>query len=159
MLLAERLRHRILDTPELLAAARRILPGLDIRLLRMSGGRLSLTPRGARVLVLTTIGRRSGSARATPVLYTRDGDTFVVVASNWGAPRPPHWLLNLRAHPAATVHIGRSQHAVTATELAGAERDTVWTRLVRSWPLYTDLAAHAGTRQLPVIRLSIVHTG
>lgn len=156
MRLAERLRHRILHTPGLLGLAQRILPGLDTRLLRLSGGRVSLAPRGARVLLLTTSGRRSSTPRTTPVLYTRDGDSYLVVASNWGAPHPPHWLLNLRAHPAATVEIGRIRHPVTATELTGAERADVWAALVRSWPLYADLAARAATRDLPVIRLSIV---
>jgi deazaflavin-dependent oxidoreductase (nitroreductase family) len=156
MHLADRLRRHVLSTPRVLAAAQRILPGLDVRLLRMTRGRYSLTPRGARVLVLTTTGRRSGTPRTTPALYTQDGTSYLIVASNWGQPHPPNWLLNLRADPAATIHIGRSRHTVIATEVTGAERTAVWTRLVRSWPLYADLAASAAAGELPVIRLLIV---
>jgi deazaflavin-dependent oxidoreductase (nitroreductase family) len=154
--LADRLRRHVLSTPGVLALAQRILPGIDLRLLRITGGRFALTPRGARALVLTTRGRRSGIPRSTPVLYTEDGPHYLVVASNWGQPHPPNWLLNLRAEPAATVHIGRSQHSVVATELTRAERTAVWARLVRSWPLYAELAARAAAGELPVVRLSIV---
>lgn len=156
MHLADRLRRRVLSTTGVLALAQRILPGLDVRLLRLSGGRFSLTPRGARVLVLTTTGRRTGTPRSTPLLYTRDGPSYLVVASNWGQPHPPNWLLNLRTEPTATIHIGRSQHTITATELTGTDRTAVWAGLARSWPLYADLAARAGTRVLPVVRLSII---
>lgn len=156
MHLADRLRHHILSTPRVLAVAQRILPRLDVRLLQITGGRFSLTPRGTRVLVLTTTGRRSGTPRSTPVLYTEEGPSYLVVASNWGAPHPPNWLLNLRADPAATIHIGRSRYAVIATEVTSAERAEVWAGLVRSWPLYADLAARAGNPILPVVRLSIV---
>lgn len=156
MHLANRLRRRVLSTPRVLAVATRVLPRIDVRLLQITGGRFSLTPCRARVLVLTTTGRRSGAPRSTPVLYAEDGPSYLVVASNWGAPHPPNWLLNLRADPAATVHIGRSRHAVIATEVTGAERAGLWAGLVRSWPLYADLAARAGDRELPVVRLSIV---
>lgn len=155
MRLADRLRHQVLSTPGMLAVAQRILPSIDVRLLRMTDGRLSLTPRGARVLVLTTTGRRSGTPRSTPLLYTQDGASYLVVASNWGQPHPPNWLLNLRAEPTATIHIGRSRHPVIATEVTGAQRATAWAGVVRSWPLYADLAARAGQRELPVVRLSI----
>lgn len=156
MHLADRLRRHVLGSPRFLAVAQRVLPGIDVRLLRLTGGRFSLAPRRARVLVLTTTGRRSGTLRSTPVLYTEGGSGYLVVASNWGQPHPPNWLLNLRADPVATVHIGRSRRAVIAAEVTGAERAAVWAGLVRSWPLYAELAARAGDRELPVVRLSIV---
>jgi deazaflavin-dependent oxidoreductase (nitroreductase family) len=148
------LRQRVLNSPVFVAVAKRILPRLDRRLLRLSRGRFSLTPRQARVLLLTTIGRRSGRRYATPLIYTVDGDGYFVVASNWGEAGNPAWVLNLMADPLATIELGGRQYPVKARVLAGTERTEVWQRLVRSWPLYADLAARAGDRELPVVRLS-----
>ena len=62
--------------------------------------------RRGRVLLLTTIGRRSGEKRTLPLIYVNDGDALVVIASNGGRPRHPTWFLNLQAHPEAEVRIG-----------------------------------------------------
>ena len=70
---------------------------------RRSGGRVLGRMGGQPVLLLQTTGRRSGLTRTTPVQYLADGDTFVVVASNAGAARPPAWYLNLRADPHAQI--------------------------------------------------------
>ena len=61
---------------------------------------------GAPVLLLSTTGRKSGQRRTTPLVYTMDGDDFVLIASNGGAPKHPAWYLNLMANPDATVEVG-----------------------------------------------------
>ena len=68
---------------------------------------------GAPVMVLETVGRRSGHKRATPILYLRDGDTFVVLAANAGADRTPAWWLNLREAGSGEVIVGRRRIRVT----------------------------------------------
>ena len=77
---------------------------------RRSGGRVLGRMGGQPVLLLQTTGRRSGRTRTTPVQYLADGDTFVVVASNAGAARPPAWYLNLRANPHARIRGRCTQH-------------------------------------------------
>jgi len=153
MNVTHRIRQRVLDSSVFVAIAKRILPRADVRLYRLTNGRFSLTPKGAQVLLLTTTGRRSGDPRVTPLIYTVDGDGYFVVGSNWGEPGHPAWVLNLLANPEATIEVGSRQQVVNARLLTGAERTTVWQRLIRSWPLYADLAARAGDRELPVVSL------
>jgi deazaflavin-dependent oxidoreductase (nitroreductase family) len=153
MAVVDGIRRRVLDGRVVIAIARRVLPGLDRRLLRVSGGRFSLAPKGARVLLLTTTGRRTGRPRTTPVMYTADGDGYLVVASNWGEPGDPAWLANLRADPAASIEVGGRRRTVTARLVMGEERVQLWAHLIDAWPLYADLATRAGGRKLAVVRL------
>lgn len=151
--LAQRLRHLVLNGRQLAVVAR-LLPQLDTWLLRLTGGRFTLTSGTDRVLLLTTLGRRSGTPRCTPVIYTRDHDGYWVVASNWGRPYPPAWLHNLRSLPTVRIQVGHVHQVVTAMVLSDAERAVVWPRLVHAWPLYAELAGLAGN--MPVVRLSPV---
>ena len=107
---------------------------LDRPALRVSGGRLSLAPKVIPELLLTTTGRRSGERRATPVLYLRDGQRYVVVASNYGGERHPAWSANLLANPEATIQIGTRRQAVTARPASPDEFERYWPRLVEMWP-------------------------
>jgi deazaflavin-dependent oxidoreductase (nitroreductase family) len=85
-------------------------------------------------LLLTTTGRRSGQRRATPVLYLRDGDWYVVVASNYGRQHHPAWSSNLLANPQATIQIGTRRESVTARRASPEEFERYWPRLVEMWP-------------------------
>ncbi|KSU56547.1 nitroreductase family deazaflavin-dependent oxidoreductase [Gordonia sp. JH63] len=69
---------------------------------------------GNPTLLLRTIGRRTGEARCNALTYARDGEAYLVVASNGGSPRPPGWLANLKAHPNVEVQVGRRRIQVTA---------------------------------------------
>src|SRR5687768_6623385 len=89
---------------------------------RRSGGRFLGRMGGQPVLLLQTTGRRSARTRLTPVQYLADDDTFVVVASNAGAARPPAWYLNLRANSRARVEVGPRFIDVRAREATGQER-------------------------------------
>ena len=79
-------------------------------LYRLTGGRIGAHAGRANMLLLATLGRRSGQRRVTPLLYVEDGERFVVVASNAGDDRNPAWLLNLRKHPAAEIQVGTPAH-------------------------------------------------
>ena len=89
---------------------------------RATGGKLSGQLANSKLLLLTTIGARSGLARTTPLGYGMDGDRIVVVAANAGAPAHPDWYHNLRAHPLVTIELGAERFQARADVAEGAER-------------------------------------
>ena len=107
---------------------------------------------GQPVLLLQTTGRHSGRTRTTPVQYLADGDTFVVVASNYGAARPPAWYINLRADPPAQIDVGGRRVDVRAQEVTGHERAELWQRLTAA-NRYLERAAGKAGRELPLMAL------
>jgi deazaflavin-dependent oxidoreductase (nitroreductase family) len=125
------------------------------RLLMGRARRADSRTMGMNLLVLTTIGRKSGQARATPLAWFPGPDgSWLVVASAGGAPANPAWYLNLAANPdQVTVEQAGRKVAVTAEELHGAEREEAWKRITteadqfRKYEETTD-------RELPVIRLT-----
>lgn len=122
---------------------------------RRSGGRLGGRLPGQRFLLLTTIGRRSGQPRATPLLYLPDDERFVVVGSNGGDDRPPAWWLNLRAKPEASVQVGRTHHRVLARRAHGAELEGLWPRLDAAYRYYASYRRRTA-RDIPVVLLEPV---
>ncbi|TXI58454.1 nitroreductase/quinone reductase family protein [Mycolicibacterium mageritense] len=134
-------------------AAQRAMGRLHARLYEISGGRF--LPRwfaGAPVMVLETVGRRSGTKRATPVLYLRDGDAFVVLAANAGADRTPAWWLNLRDAQAGEIVVGCSRIRVRPRLLDGAERNRLWHAFVEMYP-QAEHYQRFTDRVLPLIAL------
>ena len=106
-------------------------------------------------LLLTTIGRRSGELRPRALPYTRVGDAYVVVGSNGGGPKDPDWVWNVRANPAAWLHVGRRRLAVRAHVAEGAEREELFARLAArsdSLPRYQERASTFG-RTVPLVVL------
>jgi deazaflavin-dependent oxidoreductase (nitroreductase family) len=79
-----------------------------------------------RSLLLTTTGRRSGEPRTNALIYVKDGERFVVVASNGGSDHPPAWLLNLQTHPDVRVQIGLNTFSARARVAAPEERERLW---------------------------------
>lgn len=108
-----------------------------------------------RLLLLTTTGRRTGSERTTPMMFHRDADRLLVIASNAGAPRDPDWYRNLVADPAVTVEIGDRRHRAHAVTVEGADREALWAGLVASYPFFADHATAAGEagRTIPLVEL------
>ncbi|MEM8606313.1 MAG: nitroreductase/quinone reductase family protein [Myxococcota bacterium] len=97
------------------------------KLYRMLGGRLVGSVGGGRkVLLLTTLGRKSGLERTSPLVYMPHEGSFIVYASNGGKESPPAWWLNLQSRPEARVQIGRAFHDVTARALPEDEYALVW---------------------------------
>jgi deazaflavin-dependent oxidoreductase (nitroreductase family) len=107
---------------------------------------------GQPVLLLQTTGRRTGRTHTTPVQYLADDDSFVVVASNAGAARPPAWFLNLRADPRAQIDTGGRRVDVRAQEAIGPDRAELWQRLTNA-NRYLERAARKAGRELPIIAL------
>lgn len=122
---------------------------------RVSGGRLGTAFIGMPVLLLTTTGRRSGEPRSVALTYFNDGDRMIVVGSNAGEDRHPAWWLNLREHPDATVQIGGTISRVRAMEAVGAERERLWSELIRRGPAYDEYRLRTD-RRIPVVVLQPV---
>ena len=108
---------------------------------------------GGPVLLLNTTGRKSGQRRTTPLLYLRDGEDLVIVASNGGSSTAPAWWLNLKAKPDATVEIsGRGPLQVRAEEADGEEKRRLWPRLVEMYSGYEGYRRKTD-REIPVVIL------
>src|SRR3954447_23831900 len=107
-----------------------------VTMARRSGGRLVRPFRGGDVLLLTHTGRTSGRTYTTPALYVRDGDDYVVAASNGGIDREPQWWLNLQADPRGTVEIGGRRTDVVASTVGDRDRQGLWDALMAKCPTY-----------------------
>jgi deazaflavin-dependent oxidoreductase (nitroreductase family) len=106
-----------------------------------------------RLLLLSTTGRRSGLRRTTPMMFERDGDDLLVIASNVGAPAHPDWYLNLAAHPEVTVEVGDERFEAIAETTGGARRERLWTMLKQRYPFFADHEAKTA-REIPVVILT-----
>jgi F420H(2)-dependent quinone reductase len=110
----------------------------NVPLYRLSGGRLGARIGRAPVLLLTTIGRKSGQQRTAPLVYLPDGERMIVIGSNAGNDRVPAWALNLKAQPQAEVAIGRRRTPVHARVAEGAEREDLWRRSNEQYAGFDD---------------------
>jgi deazaflavin-dependent oxidoreductase (nitroreductase family) len=107
---------------------------------------------GWPTLLLTTRGRRSGRLRRTALIYSRDEDRFVVVASNGGDTHHPAWYLNLLADPAVSIQVGPDRYAGTATTASPAQRARLWSQMAAIFPRY-DAYQRTAPREIPVVVL------
>lgn len=121
-------------------------------LYRLSGGRLGTRAGSASMLLLETLGRKTGQRRVTPLLYVEDGERFVIVASNAGDDRNPAWLLNLRKQPAAEIQVGKRHLAVHSREANAAESERLWPKLQSSYKYYRDYRTRT-QRDIPIVIL------
>jgi deazaflavin-dependent oxidoreductase (nitroreductase family) len=119
---------------------------------RANSGEVTGQLAGAPVLLLNTIGAKTGRPRATPLGYVRDGATYVIMASKSGAPTHPAWYHNLLAHPTATIEVGSERFDVTYRLVDGDERARLWQRMVTRWPMAADYQ-RATSRRIPLIVL------
>jgi deazaflavin-dependent oxidoreductase (nitroreductase family) len=119
---------------------------------RGSGGRFGAEFKGAPVLLLDHVGRRSGKRRTNPLMYVDDGPNLAVVASKGGAPKDPFWWTNLKAHPDTTVQVGGEKREVRARQATPEEKATLWPRLNEVWPEYDEYQKRTD-REIPVVIL------
>ncbi|HYB71566.1 MAG TPA: nitroreductase family deazaflavin-dependent oxidoreductase [Candidatus Bathyarchaeia archaeon] len=115
-----------------------------------TGGRDGHIWEGVTTLLLTTTGRRSGLSRTTPLIYGKDGDRYVVVASRGGAPAHPAWYENLSAHPEVSVQVMADRFKARARTASKAERPALWKKMAAIWPAYDDYQAKT-SREIPVV--------
>lgn len=123
---------------------------------RAHGGRVTAGPFvGRPILLLTTTGARTGQPRLAPLVYSRNGDRYVIAASKGGAPTNPAWFANLVAHPVVTVEAGGDTFEARATVASGPERDRLWAAHVAEHPGFAAYEART-TRVIPMILLERV---
>ena len=130
-----------------------LIPRTNVIVYRWSNGRFGGKMRDLPVLILHTVGRKSGKARQSPLLYIQDGEDYVVVGSRGGSDAPPAWWLNLQAMPEATIEIKGTKRPVSARSATAEETATYWPRLTAGYPFYDDYQARTA-REIPVIVLS-----
>ena len=136
-------------------AIQRAAMSLHVSLYRLTNGAVGGSMGGHAILILTTTGRKSGKKRATPVQYTIDGDRFIIIASNGGAPKHPTWLFNLRANPQAQIQIGAKTITVNASEASRDERPRLWSQVTSAHQNFAGYQKRT-TREIPVIILTPV---
>ena len=118
---------------------------------KASGGRVGGTfLQGAPVALLTTIGRKTGEPRVSPLLYLRDGNRVVLVASQGGRANNPMWYLNLKANPQVTVQIKKEVLKLTARDATDAERAQYWPQLVEMYSSFEDYQSWTD-RVIPIV--------
>ena len=120
---------------------------------RANGGHVTGGPFAGRpVLLLTTTGAKSGQSRLAPLVYSRDGDGYVIVASKGGAPTHPAWYHNLLAHPLVTVEVGSETVTARARVTEGAERDRLFAERAAASPNFAEYQ-RLTARVIPVVVL------
>ena len=119
---------------------------------RLTGGRVGRRLVANDMLLLTTRGRKTGRPHTVPLLYLRDGDNLVVIASWGGRPDHPHWYANLVAHPDATVQVLGKREEVTAESMPPEDREQWWPTIVQAHHGYATYQTLTN-RQIPVVRL------
>ena len=105
------------------------------------------------LLLLTTVGAKTGQRRTTPMMFHRDGDRLLVIASNIGAPQHPDWYVNLVANPRVTVEVGDEAYAAAAATAEGPERARLWIMLKQIYPFFADHETKTD-RTIPVVVLT-----
>jgi deazaflavin-dependent oxidoreductase (nitroreductase family) len=118
-----------------------------------TGGAEGGTMRGKPVIILTTVGARSGRIRKTPLMRVEHQGQYAVIASMGGAPQHPLWYRNIVADPVVELQDGPVKRTYRAHEAVGAERDLWWQRAVAAWPDYADYQAKTD-RVIPVLVLT-----
>jgi deazaflavin-dependent oxidoreductase (nitroreductase family) len=120
---------------------------------RANAGKVGGMFEGKNVLLLTTVGAKSGEERLSPLVYTRDGDRYVIAASMGGAPKNPAWFHNLVANPKVTVEAGTETFEATATVITDrAERDRLYAGMIAHAEGFADYEKKTD-RLIPVVVL------
>jgi deazaflavin-dependent oxidoreductase (nitroreductase family) len=111
--------------------------------------------QGTTVLILETVGRKSGEKRPTPLIYGRSGDDYLIVASKGGAPEPPAWYLNLSENPEVDVQVLGDKFRARARTATPDEKPEMWKTMVGQWPAYDEYQEKTD-REIPVVVLERV---
>jgi deazaflavin-dependent oxidoreductase (nitroreductase family) len=122
---------------------------------RGNSGKVGGAFAGRTLLILHTVGAKSGQERINPVAYIMDGDRLVIIASKSGAPTNPNWYNNLVANPLVTVEVGTEQFQARATVTSEPERTRLFTQMVAMMPGFAEYQLKT-TRVIPVITLTRV---
>jgi deazaflavin-dependent oxidoreductase (nitroreductase family) len=134
-----------------------LMNAVNVTLYEASDGRVAgRIPSGLPLMLLRTVGRRTGRWRTVTVAYLRDGDSFLVVGSKGGLSRAPHWVANAAAHPVVDVQIGADHVQCIATRLDDADAAAAIERFAPYYRAFEDYGVRAAERgrTIPVLRLT-----
>ena len=131
----------------------RLFSRTHVSFYRLSRGRVGGRLRNAPVLLLTTIGRKTGKKRTTPLLYLRDGERIIIVASNGGRDNEPSWWTNLRHDPDAEIQLKDEKRKMVARKASEEEKSDFWPLLTKMYPAYSDYQRQT-KREIPVVILT-----
>jgi deazaflavin-dependent oxidoreductase (nitroreductase family) len=125
---------------------------MQVRAYRLTGGRIGRTFRGSPVLLVDHVGRKTGKKRTSPLIYGKDGDDLIIVASYGGAKRDPVWWPNLKAHPNTTVNVLGEKRRVVARQATPEEKARLWPMMVAIYAPYEEYQQRT-ERDIPVVIL------
>ncbi|MBM3671351.1 MAG: nitroreductase family deazaflavin-dependent oxidoreductase [Actinobacteria bacterium] len=128
-----------------------------VRAYRDTDGETGYMWNGAPSLLLTTTGRKTGQPRTSPLIFARDGDDYLIVASMGGAPMHPQWYLNLEANPSAEIQVKAEHLNVTARTASDDEKPRLWEIVNDAWPNYEGYQTRT-ERKIPVVILTPTST-
>jgi len=121
-----------------------------------SGGKEGTELKGKPVILLTTVGAKTGKIRKTPLMRVEHNGEYAVVASLGGAPKHPVWYYNIKKHPRVELQDGTRSADYEAREVFGEEKAAWWQRAVEVWPDYADYQRKTD-RDIPVFVLTPIH--
>ena len=124
-----------------------------VRRYQETNGEVGYEWNGVSTLLLTTTGRRSGQPRTNALIFARDGDDYLIIASMGGAPSHPNWYLNLQAAPEAEIQVGGDHIPVVARTASPAEKPRLWKVMTDIWPNY-DAYQSRTDRDIPLVVLT-----
>lgn len=127
---------------------------LQIAVFRRTNGKRMAFLRGMPVLLLTTLGRKTQTLRTTPLMYIRDGEDYVITASNNGRANHPAWFYNLQASPQVTIEVPGIRLQAIASVATPADRERLWPQLVAQAPFFDDYQKGA-TRTIPMVLIHV----
>jgi F420H(2)-dependent quinone reductase len=156
--MAERETSTERDLPGPARLAWKLGSGAHAGVYRATGGKLFGRMGKSPILLLNTVGRKSGKKRTSPLLYAMDGEDFVIIASKGGASAHPAWYLNLMANPEATVEIEDREVRVRAEEADSEEKSRLWQKMVEMYPAY-EAYQEKTEREIPLLVLRPVERG
>jgi deazaflavin-dependent oxidoreductase (nitroreductase family) len=122
-------------------------------LIESSGGTEGLTLRDRPVVLVTSVGARTGKLRKTPLMRVEHEGSYALIASMGGAPKNPVWYHNLVANPHVELQDGPAKHDYVAREVFGEEKALWWARALETWPDYAEYQTRT-SREIPVFVLS-----
>ncbi|MGH3378384.1 MAG: nitroreductase family deazaflavin-dependent oxidoreductase [Actinoallomurus sp.] len=111
--------------------------------------------QGTTALLLTTVGRKSGKKRTSPLIYQKHGDAYIVVASKGGAEESPLWYHNLAENPEVEVQVLGDTFTARARTASPEEKPELWAVMAKTWPAYDDYQRKTD-REIPVVILERV---
>jgi len=127
-----------------------LLGEAHVRLYRETNGEQGYIWNGAPILLLTTTGRQSGEPRTIPIIFSRYGDGYVIIASRGGSPTHPKWYLNILDDPNVELQVKADKFAAVARTAETPEREAIWREALKTWPRYDEYQSRT-SRLIPVV--------